>query len=48
MDIAYSINGLHGALFCVPDARAGSSVRIDAEQLATLLSGVSIDKKLDA
>jgi transposase len=39
---------LHRALFCVPDARAGSSVRIDGEQLAALLSGVSIDKKLDA
>jgi transposase len=39
---------LHHALFCVPDARAGSSVRIDAQQLATLLGGVSTHKKLDA
>jgi transposase len=39
---------LHRALFCVPVASAGSSVRIDSAQLAQLLCGVPIDKKLDA
>jgi transposase len=39
---------LHRALFCVPDIRAGTSVRIDAEALAALLAGVSLQEKLDA
>jgi transposase len=39
---------LHRALFCVPDIRAGASVRIDAEGLAALLAGISMQEKLDS
>jgi transposase len=39
---------LHRAIFCVPSATEGSSVRIDADGLAALLSGVPVRKKLDA
>lgn len=39
---------LHRALFLVPNASEGSSVRIDADELAALLSGVSVHEKLDS
>jgi transposase len=39
---------LHRAIFCVPNATDGVSVRIDADGLAALLSGIPMRKKLDA
>jgi transposase len=42
---------LHGGLFCVPNARDGASVQIDADGLAALLAGVPRENarnKLDA
>jgi transposase len=39
---------MHRALFCVPSASDGASVRIDADGLAALLGGTTIHEKLDA
>jgi transposase len=39
---------LHRAIFCVPNATDGAAVRIDADGLAAPLSGVPMQKKLDA